>query len=196
MRSGMTPKTGRENGFTLLETAISIAIAAVILAALGRVLFATTGSTDYLVSDSTGRRDMQRALDILQNEVRQSTPSTISVISSSGQHDILTLQTAGPWSGENEWGAVDVSGAWHEDWSARYRVVQSTLVRETLDALGTVQGAPVTLVRYVADVAGSTRGFEVEQNGPVLVLRIRTRRTFSDGVENDDTLTTSVHVMN
>jgi prepilin-type N-terminal cleavage/methylation domain-containing protein len=192
----MTRRVGKEYGFTLLETAIAVSIFAVILTIIGSVLVASTGSADYIVGDSISRRDMQRALDTIQDDLRRSGPSVVSVNSVPDEHDVLTLQTAGPWTGEVEWGATDTAGVWRESWSTRYRVVNSSLVRETLDGEGALQGVPTTLTRDIDEAEGTSKGFEVTQNGSVHVLQLRVRRTFSDGVEYENALSTSVHVKN
>ncbi len=186
----------RHAGFTVLESAVALGVGAVALLAIGQVLTSATGSTDYLVTESAARAEMQNALGQMQEELQASAPSLVNVTSDSEENSVVTFQTAGPWMGTTTWGAADSSGFWKEDWSARYRVVSSSLIRESIDGNGTIVGAPVVLVRDVDESSTGAEGFTVEQNGSIHTIHLGVRKTFSDGKDHEDSLSTAVHVKN
>jgi len=192
----LTAVDRRSKGFTLVEVVVSFAIITAIFGMLARVTLATSGSTDYLVVDASARREMQRAFERLQDELHRSAPTVVVVATDGAGQDVLTLQVAGAWNGAASWGAIDDSGVWRDDWSTRYRVQGSQLVRETLDAADAVQGGASVLVRGVGAPAGGAKGFEVARIGTIVTLRLRVTRSFADGVAHADTLATSVHVKN
>jgi len=189
-------RSRRDEGFTLVEMAIALAVATILLVLIGDILFRSTSSADYIVQGSNATATMHRALDRIRGELHRAAPEVVNVNPGSTVNDSFTLQTAGPFSGTTRWGAEDNLGTWHEDWSARYSVVQGDLVRESLNGLDVVQGAPEIVARDVDDPISDDKGFEVTRNGPVVGLKLRVRKTFSDGVQHTEELTTSVLVKN
>ena len=127
---------------------------------------------------------------------RQPATSVLSVNSADPDHDSLTLQTPGTYTGTVNWGATDLSNVWHASWSVRYQVVGGQLVRRVLNASGTQVGASELLIRSVDSASGGLKGFRVAVTGPVVNAVVRIRKTFRDNKSYTKELGSSIFLKN
>ncbi len=186
----------RAHGFTLLEVAVALAILAIIAVAFGQVVISSTNSMDYLVADNTIDQEIKRGLTMVLNELRQSSNAVITLDTSNSNFDIVTFQTPNTYGGSIDWGAADSTGTWNANWSVRYTVANGQLVRRALNALNNQFGSDEVLVRSLDSANGTVKGFQVTQNGPVVNVLIRVRKTTFDGKAYEKQMSTSIYLKN
>jgi len=170
----------RRGGFTLLETAMALAIASILMVVLGNILISSTNSVDTILVDSVTDQEIKKGLNRFLDEAQTSSTSVLTVDTTGADHDAVTLQTPGPYTGTVSWGATDTAAVWQTGWSVRYLVVGGQLVRRVLNGSGTQVGADELLVRFVDNVSGGQKGFRVAVTGPVVNAVVRIRKTFRD----------------
>ncbi len=190
------PLVSRRGGFTLLETAMALAIASVLMVVLGNILISSTSSVDYIVVDSITDQEIKKGLNRLLDELQTSSTTVMAVDGSDADHDSATFQTPGAYTGTVSWGAVDVAGVWQTGWSVRYQVVGGELVRRVLNGSGTQVGANELLVRLVDNLSVGQKGFRITVTGPVVNTVIRIRKTFRDNKSYTKELSSSVFLKN
>ena len=187
----------RQRGFTLMETVVALGIAAALMVVLGNILLSSTQSVDYVVTDSIMDQEMKRGLNRLFQEIQSSSPSTISIVETNPDHDVLTFQVPAPWDGVAvRWGATDDDDVFHEGWHVRYQVVQGDLVRGLLNTAGIPTGTESLVLRRIDASRDGQKGFRVTRVNTLITVLVRSGRQFRDGVWYGKDFTSSVHLMN
>ena len=180
-----------EAGFTLVEVSVAVAVGALCMLVLGQALSSAAGSSESIVRQAEMLNGVQRCMEDLRKELRCAS-ADLAEISSSDGNDVLVLKTSGSFSDGLRWGACDEEGVWQAGWSARFRVVDSHLVREALDIAGRVRGEPRLLVRGVEAEGDDEKGFSVEKAGSLFNVELRLLRSFRNGTELRRVFSTSV----
>lgn len=186
----------RAQGFTLIEVAVALAILAIIAVVFGEVVISSTTSMDYLVTDNTSDMEIKRSLNTILNELRLSSNAVITLDTSDANFDTITFQTPDAYGSSVDWGASDSTGAWNANWSVRYTVANGRLVRRVLNALNNQVGSDEILARGIDSANGAVKGFQVTQNGPVVNVLIRVRKTPFDGKAYEKQMSTSIFLKN
>ena len=187
----------RQRGFTLMETVVALGITAALMVVLGNILLSSTRSVDYVVTDSVMDQEIKRGLNRLLQEVQSSSPSTISVVETNPDHDVLVFQVPAHWDGVAvRWGATDDDNVFHEGWQIRYQVVQGDLVRGLLGATGLPVGTESLVLRRIDPARDGQKGFRVTRVNALITVLVRSGRQFRDGVWYEKEFTSSVHLVN
>ena len=180
-----------EAGFTLVEVSVAVAVGVLCMLVLGQALSSAAGSSESIVRQAEMLNGVQRCMEDLRKELRCAS-ADLAEISSSDGNDVLVLKTSGSFSDGLRWGACDEAGVWQAGWSARFRVVDSHMVREALDIAGRVRGEPRLLVRGVEAEGDDEKGFSVEKTGSLFNVELRLLRSFRNGTELRRVFSTSV----
>ena len=162
-------------------------VVVVVLMVVGSGLMAAfmTGQTAYLSADVSiqVQEEMRKALDAMVKELREAG----SVVPSSGNRQLdfkVALGynqpgIAGCPEDETCWGARDVAGTPHPDWTVRYLVSDNQLVREVYDASTPARRQSRRVLANLIDSEGPifawnatdrivTIGLQVQANSPFL----------------------------
>jgi len=186
----------RARGLTLIEVAVAMTLGAIVMVILGNILSSTTDSVDSIVVGSVGDQDLKKSLNRFLDEVQRSSTSRLDIDSSDPDHDVITLQTPSNVGGTVSWGAVDATGIWREDWSARYLVEDGRLVRKALNTGLYPVGSDEPFARGVDGLRDGRKGFLVTRNGTVINAAIRVVRSYRSGVDSVKEFDSSVMVRN
>ena len=165
-----------------MEVSVAVAVGVLCMLVLGQALSSAAGSSESIVRQAEMLNGVQRCMEDLRKELRCAS-ADLAEISSSDGNDVLVLKTSGSFSDGLRWGACDEAGVWQAGWSARFRVVDSHLVREALDIAGRVRGDPRLLVRGVEAEGDDEKGFSVEKTGSLFNVELRLLRSFRNGTE-------------
>ena len=126
--------------FTLVEMLMVLAIFSLMSGALFTSFL--IGKNSYLSADTYVRvqEEARRALDVMDREVRSARGAGIAGLPNSLQFPVaLGYNLAAPCPANNVcWGAVDNAGVGQPNWTVRYRITGTQLVREILNG-GAVQ---------------------------------------------------------
>jgi prepilin-type N-terminal cleavage/methylation domain-containing protein len=190
------PRPTGSSGFTMIEMATALSIAAIVMVIVGNILISSTHSVDYVMTDTTADQEMKRGISRLLGDLRTASPSVVTIATSDADHDSIAFQTPGTYDGSVTWGAKAPNGAWQAGWSLRYTVVAGTLVRRVLDAGGVQVGSDELLVRGVDRRTSGRKGFALAINGPLVTATVRTRKTFRDSNDYSKEFSSSVFLEN
>ena len=147
-------RRGRE-GMSLVEAILSVVIFVVIAA--GILVSMLMGNRSFIVNDAQVhvQEEIRRAFDNMTTELREA-GGTVTVTGG----DQLEFQIALGYDLPNPcpadavcWGARDITGAAQADWSIRYRLNGTRLVRELLDTGGGVQAGTRALAVDASSLA-------------------------------------------
>ncbi len=187
----------RRSGWTLLETVVALAVAAVLMVVLGNILLSSTQSVDYVVTDSVMDQEMKRGLGRFFQEIQSSSTSTLSIDETDPDHDAVLFQVAAPWDGTAvRWGAIDDANVFHAGWRVRYRVVDGNLVRDFLGTTGLPAGTESLVLRRIDALLDGKKGFRVTRIDTLVTASVRSARRFRDGVRYEKEFASSVHLLN
>lgn len=184
----------RESGFTLLELAIALAIGATVVSILGSVLIGSTNSLAYIMEDCVALEDIDDVVNGVRDELRESRTSSIT-INTGSLNDTVTLQQSQDGGAAMVYGADDQYGNFQTDWSIRYQVSGSDLLREVLNTSGNVQSSGI-VAQGIDITDGGQKGFSVIRNGNLYVVLVTINKSFPDGNGYSKTMQSTVRVMN
>jgi len=187
----ITPRRS-EDGFTLMELTVAVAVGVLCVLVLGQALSSAAGSSESIVRQAELLNGVQRCLGELRKDLRCASSDLADISIDAEGNDVLVLKTCGAFSDAFRWGARDEEGTWHAGWSTRFRVVDGELVRESLDISGAARGEPLSLARGVMTAGSDGKGFSVEKSGSLFTVDIRFLRTFRSGSELRRVFSTSV----
>jgi type II secretory pathway component PulJ len=145
------------NGFTLFE--VMLVLVLFVLLVIGLLTTLMTGQASYASAEAYVhvQQEVRRAFDDMTRELREAGGT---ITASATQLDFQVSlgydrsDLAACPAGAVCWGAQGSDGLEQPDWSVRYRLDGTQLIREVLDDTATVQGTRI-LANYV-DAAGSS----------------------------------------
>ena len=144
-------------GFTLLEVMVVLVLFSLVVGGLMTTLL--TGQASYAVSEAyiQVQQEVRRAFDDMTRELREA-GGTITATAAQLEFQVSLgydrTDVAGCPADAVCWGAQGSDGLEQSDWSVRYRLDGTQLIREVLDDTATVQGTR-TLANYVDAAASS-----------------------------------------
>lgn len=164
--------TTRRSGFTLLELMVVCGIFAALLVGVGTFSLQTHSGYESVLQGATVTANLRKTLETVADELRNSTPTRVTVDQSDPNHDRLLLQVPVGWVGcDTIWGADGVEGQQIE-----YVVSARELWRRVLDADGNAVGAR-RVARHIDLLRDGQKGFDIETDGTMCTLSLRTRMT-------------------
>ena len=164
------------SGFTLIEMLLVLAITT----AVGAALFASflIGKQSYLSADSyvQVQQEARRAIDVMDRELRSAQGTAVVTVNNpaSIQFPIaLGYDLAAPCPTDSIcWGARDQGNVNQMNWTVRYRVNGTQLVRELLNAAGGVQPGARVLANDI-DAAVTQFAYDAAANTVAISLGVR-----------------------
>ena len=170
----------RQPGFTLVEVLSALAITSVLMVILGNIVISSTRAVDTVVVGSVGDQEIKRGLKRLVNELQTTSTSVLTINTSNASYDTATFQTPGTYNGTVSWGAVDIDGVWRMNWTVRYVMSGTQLVRQVFSGSGSKVGSDELLVRNVDSLRGGVKGLRLNRIGSVIRITLRISRTYRD----------------
>ncbi|HPF14851.1 MAG TPA: prepilin-type N-terminal cleavage/methylation domain-containing protein [Planctomycetota bacterium] len=176
-------------GFTLIEVIIAAVIMSLIGIGLTQGLHLANQTHESVTQHSHLNRDVRKAVSKLRNEFQSTSESRLTLALDGEGNQVLTLQVPV----DSGFGVYDralgsTPAEWNRDgWSLRYLVQMNAvgereLVRQILDAGGTVQRQSALASRLLTNDDLEGPGFSVAQTGDVWEIRLATRMEESNGV--------------
>ena len=195
-QEGHAARRGQEAGVTLIEVAIALALGTVLMGVLGSVLVGTTNSLDYILKDAVSVEDMDDVVNGVRDDLRKTEIGKITIQTGSINDTLIFQERTDPEDdGTYIYGAEDNSGIFQQDWSVRYTVVGTDLVRQLLNAAGAVQSSGAVAQR-VDVTAGGQKGFSVIKNGSLYTVLLTVNKAFDDQKTYSKTMQSTVLVQN
>ncbi len=186
----------RSGGFTLVEMAVVLGVACVLMIIVGNILISSSTSTEHLIAESRMDFEVKRAMKALLGDLQASAPSVSTIDPSGTDYDSITYQVPGPFTGVRQWGAFDASHQWQPSWSVRFLVVQGNLVRRILDGSGQPRGSDEIYVRRIDNLRDGQKGFMVTRTGSLVTASIRILRTSREGHQSQKEYSSSTCMRN
>lgn len=165
----MKPGRSTQGGWSLVEVAAGIALTGLI--ALGALALTDTSRVGATTARQNANQTgwLRKAAGQIREDLSQTTSSRLTVVKTSGQNDIVTLQRPLPNGGWGAWQPnANAALRMLPDHSICYRVDQDetgrTLRRQVLDPASVVIGEEV-LARGLATGNSSPPGLRIDQAG-------------------------------
>lgn len=179
----MSRGSARATGFTLTEMIIVSALAMILGGALITIFL--TGQASYLSADSyiQVHQEARRALDAMVRELREAKVPGVTFAAAPALNFQIALgfDLNGTYAAcpDNEvcWGAVDSTGTLQPDWTIRYSLSGTQLVRQLFNG-GVAQGALRVLANQV-DAADTSFAWNADASVRTVTIKIRVRDTNS-----------------
>ena len=155
-------------GFSLVEMMVTLSIFGVLSGVL--FLSSVVSHRSYVTGDTFVHVQQQarQALDVMHRELHEAGGTVAAAGAQLTFQTALGYNLAAPCPADAIcWGARDQAGANQQDWSVRYRLSGTQLVREILNAAGVVQVGSRVMANDVSSLAfayagGSTRTITIQ----------------------------------
>jgi hypothetical protein len=185
-------------------TQVELMVVVVILMLVGSGLMAAfmTGQSAYLSGDISiqVQEEMRKALDGMVKELREAG----SVVPSNDNRQLdfklalgyNQINTAGCPEDDVCWGARDQAGAAHADWTIRYRVDGTQLVREVYDAGTPPQRQARRVIANLIDSEDPIFAWDADDGVVTIGLQVQANSPYVPGGAQSLGVTTRVRLRN